>query len=135
MNRRRRVKGDFHKVRPKTPRRWRALGRLIERLEPGPLITVRLNPDDLRELQERLAGEPELSHSQGEVHLVSDATLARGDCTAEAGDLGLVAKIDQQISDIRQLLLENLDDAQVEHRKTQPGNQGIRRYPDRRETA
>jgi flagellar biosynthesis/type III secretory pathway protein FliH len=113
----------------------RIVKKMVAHLEPEPCVTIRLNPKDLEVLRDRLDGQPSTSENDNDIRLVADASLPRGDCAAEAGDFGLVSRIETQQSELRQLILENLEDAQVEHRKTQTGNEGIRRYPDRRETA
>ena len=111
------------------------VAQMIDRLEPGVSVSIRLHPDDLQLLRKRLDGKPPPSDECGDVQFVADASLSRGDCAAEAGDFGLVSQIESQQSDLRKLLLEELTDAQIERRKTQQQGAGIRRYPDRRETA
>jgi flagellar biosynthesis/type III secretory pathway protein FliH len=70
-----------------------------------------------------------------EVQFAADATLARGNCRAEAGELSVLSQLDVQLADLRRHLLGSLEHAEIERRKAQPGDRSLRRFPDRRQTA
>ena len=98
-------------------------------------IRIKLHPDDLQLLQERM---PSLTDwkldPQCELH--ADPTLRRGDCRADAPDgAGVLRETATQLAELRELWLEELDDAQVERRSHDPARAGFKRFPERRETA
>jgi flagellar biosynthesis/type III secretory pathway protein FliH len=103
------------------------------RLESSGRVQARMHPDDIALLSRRL-GENQLD-AQKEIELIRDETLRRGDCIAVAGDVSVISRLEEQLDGIRQHLLRNLADAQVEDRKVVPGDRELRRYPDRRQTA
>jgi flagellar biosynthesis/type III secretory pathway protein FliH len=98
-------------------------------------VEIRLHPADLELLERRSQGKRIPWRNHESYKLVADGTLQRGDCRVEAGEFGVLSMIETQLSELRQHLLENLDDARIERRQTQGGNRSLRRYPDRRETA
>lgn len=98
-------------------------------------VEIRLHPADLELLERRSQGKRIPWRNHESYKLVADGALQRGDCRVEAGELGVLSMIETQLSELRQHLLENLDDARIERRQTQGGNRSLRRYPDRRETA
>jgi hypothetical protein len=110
------------------------VARVAERLEPQQPATLFLNPDDLNLLEAR-GGEAghDFLKANPDIRLLGDASLARGDCRAETGDLTIASRLDEQLNDLRAGLLETLPEAQVERRKARPS--AIRRFPDRRHTA
>lgn len=111
------------------------VSQLLKRCEGRGPAVVRLHPADLKLLEQRTQGKPPPWLDQKTYTLTADGSLERGDCRLEAGDFGILAKIELQLSELRQHLLECLDDAQIERRRTQAGNRSLRRFPDRRETA
>lgn len=81
------------------------LGRLSNR-EPA---TVRLHPDDLAVLnKDKLVGVAGTIDSEREVRLVADASLARGDCKAVAGEITVIYELRRQIEEIRAELLSTV---------------------------
>lgn len=104
----------------------------IDRLGGPPMATVNVHPEDLAWLQ---------SHGDITTKFATiarwngDRGLQRGSCFVEAGDLGLVANWSQQLEDIHRRLLEGLEDAQIERRGSRETPEGMRRFPERRETA
>lgn len=110
------------------------VARVAERLEPQQPATLFLNPDDLNLLEAR-GGEAghDFLKANPDLRLLADASLARGDCRAETGDLTIVSRLEEQLNDLRAGLLETLPEAQVERRAQRATT--IRRFPDRRHTA
>lgn len=108
---------------------------VVGRLGTEEPVTVRLHPDDLALLGRRLGGEEPLVAGNVNVQLVADQSLGRGGCLAEAGEVGLLAQPDLQLTQLREMLLGTLTDAQFERRKAQPEGRNLRRFPDRRQTA
>ena len=107
---------------------------VVEHLGAKQPVKVRLHPDDLALLAQRLGDSP-LATSAADVELVPDATLSRGDCRAEAGEVSMLSQLDVQLADLRRHLLGSLGHAEIERRKAQTGDRGLRRFPDRRQTA
>lgn len=105
------------------------------RLGTGKPLTVRLHPDDLALLGRRLGANQPLLPDNADVQLIPDPTLGRGDCLAEAGGVGLLARPKLQLAELREQLLGSLTDAQTERRKAVQGDRNLRRFPDRRQTA
>jgi flagellar assembly protein FliH len=80
------------------------LGRLNTR-EPA---TIRLHPDDLAVLQKDNSFAPSLD-PDGEVRLIADPKLGRGDCKAVAGEITIVYELRRQIEEIRRELLSTVN--------------------------
>lgn len=94
-----------------------------------------LHPLDLDLLRQRLAGGP-APWPEGKVEFKADAAVSRGGCRVESVDgRMLVSDISSRLSEIRRHWMEELDDAQIERRGTAGEGRGLRRFPDRRETA
>lgn len=107
----------------------------IDRMGLHRPITIRLHPDDLQLLQERL---PLLTDWKldAQCELRADPALRRGDCRAESPDgTGVLRETATQLAELRELWLEELDDAQIERRSHDPTGAGLKRFPERRETA
>jgi flagellar biosynthesis/type III secretory pathway protein FliH len=111
------------------------VGALLQRCETSGPVEIHLHPADLELFERRTQGQTRPGIKHGSYTLVADGSLERGDCRVDAGDFGILSKLELQLSEMRQHLLECLDDAQVERRRTQTGTRAIRRFPDRRETA
>jgi len=111
------------------------VGQMLARFENAEPTEIRLHPDDLQLLKRRVEGKPPPWANHSSYRLVADAKLKRGDCRIESGDFGMLSRVDLQLSEIRHHLLESLDDAQIERRRTQAGDKSLRRFPDRRDTA
>jgi len=107
--------------------------RAVERLDSDTGVTVRLHPDDLRLLQALQSESDDDTELPAEVK--SDATLSRGSCRVEAGRQTLLSDMDSRLEDIRRMWLESLDASQVERRRNGANASGLRRFPERRETA
>lgn len=109
---------------------------VISRLGAEKSVTVYLHPNDHRLFEEELKKEEKtLREVAARIQVRADPKLQPGDCYADAGDFGLLSTIEQQLTDLRQMLLEGLEDAEVERRKARSTSEIIRRFPDRRETA
>ena len=108
---------------------------IVNELGSQAAVTLKMHPDDLSLLNRRLDGREAPWNDKTDLTLVADASLARGECRAEAGDFGMMANLEQQLTEIRKQLLENMNDAQDERRQSQANDRGMRRFPDRRETA
>ncbi len=109
--------------------------KMIARLDPGLSITVKLNPQDIPVLQKRIEGVPAPWDESRSVRLEPDQSLNRGSCRIDSGEVGLVQSVEDHLSAIHEVLLNELDHAQTERRKPEEINQGLQRFPDRRDTA
>ncbi len=108
---------------------------IVGRLNTQSPVIVHLHPDDLAKLERHLAGRATPWPNPERLRLIADRTIAQGNCRAESDSHAVMSKIELQLSEIRQHLLENMEDAQVERRRALSADQGLRRFPDRRETA
>jgi flagellar assembly protein FliH len=106
---------------------------VVGRLDATGPVQVRLNPDYLALLQ-RQSGEGQIA-GRAELQFVPDATLARGDCVVDAGDVSLASKLEDQLDGLRQHLLRNVTDASTERRRAATGDRELRQFPDCRQTA
>jgi|GEM_PF-1936850 len=98
-------------------------------------VTIAMHPDDLALLQNRMSS-PEARWPESQVILQGDHAVARGGCRAESADgKMLISDITARLSEIRRHWMEELDDAQIERRRTSGESPALRRFPDRRETA
>jgi flagellar assembly protein FliH len=109
--------------------------KVVERLGPKAPVNVFLHPDDLALLQRRLGENQPLFPDGSAVRVVAEATLKRGDCRAEAGEVSVLSQLEAQLNDLGEHLLGSLADAEIERRKALPGDRNLRRFPDRRQTA
>jgi flagellar assembly protein FliH len=104
----------------------------VDRLGVNQPVTVYLHPSDLALLEKRLATGSHPALNLTALRLTADASLGRGDCRAEAGDLSVLAKMQEGLADIRRHLLDTLPEATVDRRRP---DHPLRRFPDRRQTA
>jgi len=111
------------------------VAQMLSRFEASESTEIRLHPEDLQLLKRRVEGKQPPWADQSSYRLVADAKLQRGDCRIESGDFGMLSGVDLQLSEFRNHLMESLDNAQIERRRTQAGDSSLRRFPDRRDTA
>lgn len=104
----------------------------IDRLDGPQMATVHVHPDDLAWLQ---ANGDITTKFTTVIRWIGDRELPRGSCLVEAADLGLMTRWSQQLDDIHRRLLEGLENAQIERRGSRETPEGMRRFPERRETA
>jgi len=99
-------------------------------------LSISLHPSDLELLETQTAKSgTESSWQIEDVALCPDATLARGHCRATNGSIDLLSEIGPRLEEIRTMLWEGLDDAQIERRQAAGFDSPLKRFPDRRETA
>jgi flagellar biosynthesis/type III secretory pathway protein FliH len=84
---------------------------MLRQLDGEQPVTVRLNPDDLALLGQRLDGRPLLPDGATEPRLVTDSALGRGDCRVEADGRLLLSEVAGQLTEIRNQLLRSLGHA------------------------
>lgn len=107
----------------------------VERLGMHQPLTIFLPPDDLQLLRERLLTQPDSAFLTS-CELRTDPTLGPGDCRVEAADgVGVMREAAVVLSQLRELWLQELSDAQIERRNSPAAQAGLKRFPDRRETA
>ena len=100
----------------------------------GP-VTLHLHPQDLELFHELNNKHTETATDLSQVQLAGDPELKRGSCTATSGGVSLVSDLESRLASVRQVWMENLDDAQTERRTTGDAGWQPGRVPDRRETA
>lgn len=86
----------------------RLVSEVLGRLNTHESATVRLHPEDLAILRTDQDFAQSLD-SEGNVRLVADPKLARGDCTAAAGEISVVYELHRQIEEIRRELLSTVN--------------------------
>lgn len=74
---------------------------VVERLNTDQTIVVKLNPADFEVWQKQAEAIAVGDH----VRVQADATLARGDCQATAGEISIVYELRRQIEELRQQLV------------------------------
>ncbi len=79
----------------------------VARLAGEPRVVVRLHPEDLALLKKRLGGQTP-TPAGAEVQLAADPTVGRGDCRAEGGPVVVLSRLEAQLADIRERLLETI---------------------------
>lgn len=84
----------------------------LTRLPAAPTLTIFLHPDDLALLQRRLAAKPLLPAREAHLRIEADASLRRGSCRAEAGEIHVLADLTDQLARLRQHLLWSASHAQ-----------------------
>ena len=104
----------------------------LQSINQGLEINVALSSGDFQAL-EKLRTESNTIET-GDLKFHIDPTLKPGDCRIENGSQQFVSSLQTKLSEIRQHLLENLNDAETERRRAEIQNRGIRRFPDRRAT-
>lgn len=120
---------------------------LVENLDQRFQCKVWLNPDDLviiensqqMDLDSSNAATDGSTDSIGKtqwktdnIQFLGDPKLARGDCKIDNGSESLISSIQSKLSEIRHQLIESLQDAEIERRRSENANRGIRRFPNRR---
>jgi hypothetical protein len=80
----------------------------IERLPGQHAAFVYLHPDDLALLEGRLGEDAVAPGADVPVQLRADASLGRGNCKVQAGDVSVWSSLQQQLWEIRDVLLEGL---------------------------
>lgn len=79
---------------------------VVSRLESNEAPVVRLHPSDLAMIQDMSSiGGPE---GQKSMQFIADATLARGDCKAKAGEIMVAYELRRQVDEIRRELLSTV---------------------------
>jgi flagellar assembly protein FliH len=86
----------------------------LARLPAAPVFKVYLHPEDLALLQRRLAGKPLLPVQETPLQIEADASLRRGGCRAEAGEIHVLADLADQLDGLRQHLLWSANHAPSE---------------------
>lgn len=84
----------------------------LARLPAAPSFTVYLHPDDLALLQRRVEDKSLLPAREAQVRIEADASLRRGGCRAEAGEIHVLADLADQLAGLRQHLLWSASHAQ-----------------------
>ncbi len=97
-------------------------------------LTIALHPRDIELLDAAEPDEPPVWRT-GTLTLHPDPTLPRGHCRASTGATVLLSEFAPRLEEIRDSLLEGLDDAQIERRQAAGIGSALKRFPDRRETA
>lgn len=111
----------------------RLVRRAIERTGTAEKLTIQLHPVDLELLQQRASSEQ--SGLLNGLRLAASAELQRGSCRVESPDGTLLSTVANRLDDIRRILIEELNHAQIERRAAKAGARELQRFPDRRSTA
>ncbi|MBX3436546.1 MAG: hypothetical protein KF861_03580 [Planctomycetaceae bacterium] len=106
----------------------------VDRLGLDSPLLVSLHPLDVQLLESQTGDKPGESR-RGGLTVRPDPTLPRGHCRATNGTTALLSEFGSRLDDIRELLWEGLDDAQIERRQTAGIGAALKRFPDRRQTA
>jgi flagellar biosynthesis/type III secretory pathway protein FliH len=107
---------------------------ILEGVSAAQPVEIILHPDDLVRV-DAAAGATAPPWASERIRFIADATVARGVCRATAGPRSILSDWRTHLQDIRAILHEELEHAQVERRGVEDANQRVKRFPDRRETA
>lgn len=102
----------------------------IAELAPTGRVTVALNPEDSKILQQR-DDEP-FSKFAEIIDLVEDANLARGSCVVKAGSRGHVSDMETRLEAVRETLLQGIGDARTKCGSVDDDGQAKPRLSDAR---
>ncbi|MEJ5275345.1 MAG: FliH/SctL family protein [Thermogemmata sp.] len=83
---------------------------MVAQLENEPVIAIRLHPQDLKLLEQRLKEQPLWPEGE-QPRFIADATLARGECRVEGRETILLSDVVRQLEEIRDELLRSLGHA------------------------
>ena len=108
----------------------------VDKLGLDAPLSIALHPADL-ELVQSLASDSDVEQGWriSDLTLQPDSTLCRGECRATNGTTTVLSEITPRMEEIRRLLWEGLDHAQIERRQAAQHHSSLKRFPDRRETA
>ena len=104
----------------------------VQRLSPYEDITVQLNPEDHQALVR--ANPEQVSAIEAKATVVTDPRAQRGTVVVKSGDQGWMSSFEERLGAVRENLLNGIDYARIERRQTQT-TPGMRRFPERRQTA
>lgn len=107
----------------------------VEQLKTTQPVTVFLHPLDLELLHKRLGPVPLEELVDNKTRLLSDATVQRGNCLAESGEISVRLHIQEQLVAMRRHLLDALPEATLDRRRPLSAERPLKRFPDRRHTA
>ena len=105
---------------------------MVRQLHTDEPITVFVNPQDQQSLEKIVAKDRERWPALQELKWKGEFHLSRGSCRVEAGRMGMFFDLGLQLNEIRQHLLENLNDAEIERRSPGANHSSLRRFPERR---
>lgn len=105
----------------------------IEQLLPATKLVIHLNPEDANDLA---AIQADLQTGVLEqLDLIQDAAIPRGGCLVANEEHGLFSTLEARLENIRDTLLQGIEYARTERRKTLQVGSTLRRFPDRRKPA
>ncbi|MCA9087513.1 MAG: hypothetical protein KDA90_02635 [Planctomycetaceae bacterium] len=109
--------------------------RILDQLSLNSPTVLSVHPQDVPKLK-ALLDERSAERGDALIDIKADTNVAPGNCRL-AADNGRLAISDlaRRLGEIRQGWLEELKHAQTERRQTQGQDQGLQRFPDRRDTA
>ncbi len=84
----------------------------LAHLPAAPVLTVYLHPEDRALLQRRLADRSLLPTRETQLRIEADASLRRGGCRVEAGEIHVLTDLADQLAGLRQHLLWSANHAQ-----------------------
>jgi flagellar biosynthesis/type III secretory pathway protein FliH len=137
----------FHELKDAESIALPLVKQLVENLDQRFQCKVWLNPDDLVIIENSQQMNREISTAASDgatdstgktqsqtdnILFLGDPKLARGDCKIDNGSESLISSIQSKLSEIRHQLIESLQDAEIERRRSENANRGIRRFPNRR---
>ena len=83
----------------------------LDRLGSVDAVQVRLHPDDIALLEDRLGGRRPLFADTGSIQLVPTTSLGRGSCRCDSGLVSVSSSLESQLLEMRGQLLRSLPHA------------------------
>ena len=94
-------------------------------------VTICLNPRDFTALNEKLVDKESIL-GDANLTFAANREINPGGCRIESTRFELLRDPRLQIEQLRQTILEIMDDASIERRQTESANSKLQRFPDRR---
>jgi flagellar biosynthesis/type III secretory pathway protein FliH len=105
---------------------------MLTEFDTTEVLTVRLNPHD-RELLQKRIDEGQFEGNRESLQFLPDATLPRGGCQVDSTSYGLVTDLATRVDILRHRLMDGLENARTERRKTPREGAHVQRLSDGRE--
>ncbi len=106
----------------------------VERAAPASVLSVALNPADLQLLELARDAHPPPAEIAS-LNFVSDPGITPGSCRVACEGFDISSILEDEIEELKLHVMQGLENAQSERRQPEAADRGVRRYPDRRDTA
>lgn len=106
----------------------------VERAAPATVLSVAMNPADLRLLEEARDAHPPPKEIES-LKFHGDSGISQGSCQVACEGFDIASILEDEIEELKLHVMQGLENAQIERRKPEAADRGVQRYPDRRDLA